>query len=373
MSIQYLAEAAVAFNEARRADAGEALPNLLILREDRATAFDAVVYEPVICLILQGAKVVTIGDRVTSLAAGDALIVSHDLPVQSRITEATPDKPYLALILSLDLGILRGLYERVAGHVRETPDARSLSSGPAARDLIDALTRYLALGEAPLDAAVLGPAILRELHYRLLMSPMGGMLRSLLSVDSHASSVSRAILKLRAEYRQTLAVADLAREAGMSPSSFHTHFKLVTKASCSACTASSMYLRSISTEILISDVVMTLMLMPSRASASNIFAATPAWLRIPMPTTETLATSVSATRSWKLISPRPWPPSSPSRPGRPGPTGQEKVMSVRPSSEMFCTIMSTFTPASASGPKIAAAMPGRSATEISVILASSRE
>jgi transcriptional regulator GlxA family with amidase domain len=57
---------------------------------------------------------------------------------------------------------------------------------------------------------------------------MGGMLRSLLSVDSHASSVSRAILKLRAEYRQTLAVADLAREAGMSPSSFHTHFKLVT-------------------------------------------------------------------------------------------------------------------------------------------------
>jgi AraC-like DNA-binding protein len=228
MSIQYLAEAAVAFNEARRADAGEALPNLLILREDRATAFDAVVYEPVICLILQGAKVVTIGDRVTSLAAGDALIVSHDLPVQSRITEATPDKPYLALILSLDLGILRGLYERVAGHVRETPDARSLSSGPAARDLIDALTRYLALGEAPLDAAVLGPAILRELHYRLLMSPMGGMLRSLLSVDSHASSVSRAILKLRAEYRQTLAVADLAREAGMSPSSFHTHFKLVT-------------------------------------------------------------------------------------------------------------------------------------------------
>jgi AraC-like DNA-binding protein len=228
MSIQHLAEAASVSYFSKKAEEGVGLPNLLILREDRVTAFDAVVYEPVICLILQGAKVVTIGDRVTSLAAGDALIVSHDLPVQSRITEATPVKPYLALILSLDLGILRSLYERVAGHVRETPDAQSLSCGPAAPDLIDALTRYLALGEAPLDAAVLGPAILRELHYRLLMSPMGGMLRSLLSVDSHASSVSRAILKLRAEYRQTLAVADLAREAGMSPSSFHTHFKLVT-------------------------------------------------------------------------------------------------------------------------------------------------
>ena len=48
-------------------------------------------------------------------------------------------------------------------------------------------------------------------------------------------------------------------------------------------------------------------------------------------------------------------------------------MSVRPSSAMFWTIMSTFTPASARGPKMAAAMPGRSATEISVIFASSRE
>lgn len=45
--------------------------------------------------------------------------------------------------------------------------------------------------------------------------------------------------------------------------------------SCSACTASSMYLRSISTEILISLVVMTLMLTFSAARAANILAATP--------------------------------------------------------------------------------------------------
>ncbi len=204
------------------------LPNLQILQEDQETEFDAVVYEPVVCLILQGAKVVTIGNRVTEIAAGDALIVSHDLPVQSRITEASHDKPYIALILSIDLGIVRSLYERVGSHVQETPEAQSLSSGVATPVLIDTLARYLALGRSPLDAEVLGPSILRELHYRLLMSPMGGMLRSLLSVDSHASSISRAILKLRAGYAQTFAVADLAREAGMSPSSFHTHFKTVT-------------------------------------------------------------------------------------------------------------------------------------------------
>lgn len=206
----------------------EVLPNLFVLREQRMTAFDAVVYNPVVCLILQGAKVTTIGDQVSELKAGDALIVSHDLPVQSRITMASDVEPYLALVLSLDLGVVRGLYEQVGRHVHETPQARSLSSGPAGPELIDAITRYLTLADAPLEASVLGPSVLREIHFRLLMSPMGGMLRSLLSVDSHASRVARAILKLRAEFRETLTVADLAQVAGMSQSSFHGHFKLVT-------------------------------------------------------------------------------------------------------------------------------------------------
>jgi len=49
-----------------------------------------------------------------------------------------------------------------------------------------------------------------------------------------------------------------------------------TKAACSARTASSVYFSSITTEILISLVLMSWMLMPSRASTANILAATPA-------------------------------------------------------------------------------------------------
>ena len=54
------------------------------------------------------------------------------------------------------------------------------------------------------------------------------------------------------------------------------------------------------------------------------------------------------------------------------PDGTVKVMSVNlPSSEMFWTIMSTLMLASASGPKMPAATPGRSATRRSEIWASS--
>ncbi len=204
------------------------LPNVTLLRTEDPGRIEAVVYNPVVCLILQGAKETGIGDQTVHLRAGDALVVSHDLPVRSRITRASADAPYIALIVSLDLGLVRGLYEQVGPLSHEVPGARSLSAGPADPAVVDSLARYLALAGRTPDAEVLGPSIMREIHFRLLMSPLGDMLRNLLAIDSHASRIARAILQIRSDFRLALSVADLARTAGMSPSSFHGHFKLVT-------------------------------------------------------------------------------------------------------------------------------------------------
>ena len=75
---------------------------------------------------------------------------------------------------------------------------------------------------------VLGPSVVHEIHYRLLVSPIGSMVRNLFSVNSHASKVSKAISKIRAEFHRSFSVAELAQTAGMSQSSFHGHFKHVT-------------------------------------------------------------------------------------------------------------------------------------------------
>src|SRR5215467_674158 len=73
----------------------------------------------------------------------------------------------------------------------------------------------------------------------------------------------------------------------------HNCSQFPIKALCNTRTASSVYLASMTTEILISEVEIISMLIPSCARTSNILAATPAWVRIPTPTTETLAMSVS--------------------------------------------------------------------------------
>lgn len=204
------------------------LPGLSILRREAPSDIEAFIYEPVMCLILQGSKFTSVGDQIVELKPGDALLVSHDLPVVSRITTATKQEPYIALNLSLDLALVQSLFD----HITDTPlsdaPARPLSNGPADQDWLAPLVRYFELMDKPLDAKVLGPGMLREIHYRLLLSPIGKMLRKLLVADSHASRIAKSIGQLRRAFRTKLSVAELAETSGMSVSSFHEHFKSIT-------------------------------------------------------------------------------------------------------------------------------------------------
>jgi AraC-like DNA-binding protein len=205
------------------------MPRLSVFCRDAPSQIEVLTYEPALCVIVQGSKTAAIGDQVVNLGPGDALIVSHDLPVVSRITKASPREPYLAAVLFLDLQVLHSLCDQVAGAlVVPTVSSRSLSVGLVEASWLAPLVRYFELAGSGLDVKVLGPPTLREIHYRLLLSPAGGMLRNLLIADSHASRVAKAIRQLKSEYRVPLTVPDLAKVAGMSASSFHEHFKAVT-------------------------------------------------------------------------------------------------------------------------------------------------
>lgn len=201
-----------------------AIPHLTLLHHERPTGIECTLYRPAVCLILQGEKETLLGNHLVRFDKGQSLVVSHDVPVLSAITKA----PYLAYILSLDLGILRSLYDQVAEDMPATKQARAIEVGQTDTALIDAMHRYLNLSRTLKEARVLGPLILREIHYRLLMTPHGQTLRDLLLRDSHASNTARAIERIRRDFRKTLKVPDLAKLAGMSESSFHNHFRKIT-------------------------------------------------------------------------------------------------------------------------------------------------
>ena len=203
------------------------LPGLRLLGHPVRTAFEATLYEPVVCVILRGRKQTTFGEHSFDVGGGDCVLVSHDVPVVSRIVEA----PYLALLLDVKLDTLRGLYEELGPASLDKTDAKALEVHATPPELLDALARYMAIADSAPDTKVLGPMLVKEIHYRLLTAPFGGMLRSLIRYDSAASAVANAITQIRRRYRESLVVADLARDVGMSVSAFHRQFRAVTAAS----------------------------------------------------------------------------------------------------------------------------------------------
>lgn len=211
------------------------LPNVSVFRRDAASEFEALIYNPIICVVIQGEKELVIGTEHLHLTEGESLLVSHDMPVLGKINTATKKRPYLALIIELDMALIRGFHDKIAElcntgtAVSGATDAtaRSVSTSCASAQWIEPMVRYLSLMDDPLEAQVLGPLALTEIHFRLLMSPMGGMLRNLTSVNSHASKIAQTIRIMREHYREPLSMPELAKTVGMSASSFHAHFKAI--------------------------------------------------------------------------------------------------------------------------------------------------
>jgi AraC-like DNA-binding protein len=204
--------------------AAQPMAGLRLFRRDRPSPIEASLYEPVLCLILQGEKQVSFGEQTLSFGPGECLLVSTDLPVCSRVTKA----PYLALVFVVDIASIRKFYEEVAESVLDGVRPRAAVTHRADPGLVEALRRYLALADSPADAKVLAPLVSKEIHYRLLIAPFGEMLRSLLRYDSNASAIARAIGHIRGGLRAPIAVPELAQRVGMSVSSFHEHFKAIT-------------------------------------------------------------------------------------------------------------------------------------------------
>lgn len=91
------------------------------------------------------------------------------------------EAPYLVVLLKVEVDVLRSLYEDV-GELAIPGEAQALEVHRADAELLDAVGRYVALAELEMEQRVLAPTLLKEIHYRLLASPLGHMLRRLLAV-----------------------------------------------------------------------------------------------------------------------------------------------------------------------------------------------
>jgi AraC-like DNA-binding protein len=207
-----------------------AIPRVTLIRSSRPTEPIHMVHEPAVCLVVQGAKSVMLGDRVLNYDPSRFLVVTVDVPLAGHVTRASREAPYLCLRLDLDPAALAAL---VIDAAAPAPPAvarttRGLELSPVTAPLVEAAARLLRLLDTPDDIGFLAPLAEREIHYRLLTGDQGQTLRHIAGADSRLARVGRAIAWIKAHYDRPIPIATLAAEAGMSPSALHEHFKAIT-------------------------------------------------------------------------------------------------------------------------------------------------
>ena len=182
---------------------------------------------PCIPLVVQGTKSVEYGATHLQYGAGQFLLTSIDMPVTSRIVSATGRSPLLAAGIRIDFAELRQVIRRCGPLPRAgtQPGAGVLDTGP---DLLESVVRLLRLLDTPEHARALAPLIQQEILYRLLSGPSCSRLIEISRHDSPSHRVARALATLREQFAKGIMVEDLARHTGMSPSSFHQHFRAAT-------------------------------------------------------------------------------------------------------------------------------------------------
>ncbi|MGY8525308.1 AraC family transcriptional regulator N-terminal domain-containing protein [Paracidovorax citrulli] len=183
------------------------------------------VVNPLVCLVLQGRKRVSSSSGVSTYATGDMFIVTGNVPISSRISQANVADPYLALAFDLDPTVITDL-------VMSEPDSYPMHPAhDTSGDLCDALRRLVMLLDRPKSLAVLKDGLVREIHHWVLLGPQGHAVRNLGLPDSHVRRIARAVAILRANYAQPVRIEHLAAAAGMSRAAFHQHFRAITSLS----------------------------------------------------------------------------------------------------------------------------------------------
>jgi AraC-like DNA-binding protein len=207
-----------------------AIEGLTITATDAPTSARPGVAEPSMGLVVQGRKRTVSGDRVFDYAVGEFLIAQLDLPVVGQVTAASAECPFLGVGIRIRSSEVAALLLEAADTLADTAArAPGIAVASAGASLLDALAHLAGLLDTPRDVRILAPLYRREVLWRLLTGPMGAVVRQIGLADGNLAHITRTVRWIREHHDDTIRIEQLASLAGMSESTFHRHFRAVTR------------------------------------------------------------------------------------------------------------------------------------------------
>jgi AraC-like DNA-binding protein len=208
------------------------LPGVGLYRESAPHHPKPMIYEPYFILVAQGKKQSVLDGKTYTYDAGHFLTTLAPIPVECQVMEAGPDKPLLAMAIQLDrrriMNILMKMDQVEPASVKPTAmNPSGIFTAPLNEDLMDAAIRLMKSLACPAEAAIVGEAVIDEIHFRILKHEQGGALPHLLNQRGQIDQIARAVEHVHRNLDAVVSVEELADLVSMSSSAFHKKFKEV--------------------------------------------------------------------------------------------------------------------------------------------------
>jgi AraC-like DNA-binding protein len=204
-----------------------AVPGLSMIKGDIPAHQLAALYEPMIGFTVQGTKILSIGERITTLKGPSYYLLPVHVPATASVHPDPDGRPYMSLGLKLNQNVLQSLLRDLPENLIPT-SSEQFAACEIDIEFMDAWLRLLRLTNTSRDIPALAPAYEREILYRVLIGPQGSYLRQLGMRESNFFKISQIVKWFRDNFMRPIDIGEMASKSGMAINTFHRQFKRAT-------------------------------------------------------------------------------------------------------------------------------------------------
>ena len=205
-----------------------AIPSLYLFTHETSTEYIPIVYEPSLCIALQGHKELYLGDEHYVYDKSKYLLASIHIPARVRVV--VEDKPYVALKIVFSMRDILEVLKEYKPKDKQVQGRHKHGLCISTMDdkLLEPIFRLVKLLENPTSIDFLAPLIVKEILYNIVSGDGGEFLREYALDGSVVQQIVKIINKINKNFTQPINMGELAKNFGMSESSLYHSFKKIT-------------------------------------------------------------------------------------------------------------------------------------------------
>lgn len=210
------------------------ISNLDFYFSSEPTEFSAIMYEPSLCVILQGNKAVGFGDELYNYGPKEYLLSSTHIPAKVKILEASKEQPYVSFRIKFNLEDIYDVIKNIDPKklMMSAKSEKGLFFDDLNEKLYESIYRLIRLLDESKEAIeYLSALMIKEILFILINDKSGYFLNKFAMKGTISNKIVQAISEIKENFNEKLNVKELAQLIDMSESSLYQNFKTITSMS----------------------------------------------------------------------------------------------------------------------------------------------